>query len=367
MAIQKRILNNLLPGLLPLFVFVFADELWGMNIALVVATGFSMVELFFTYFKTGRFEKFILLDVSLIVMLGGISLVFDNEVFFKLKPAIVELILASMIGFSVFGGKNILLEISGRYLKGVKITKSARVRMESAMKVMFFLIIVHAALVVWAVFFMSKEAWAFISGVLFYLLIAAYFLFELFRNYLYRRKYGESEVLPEVDEEGRVIGRAPRSQFHFNPSRKMLHPVVHLHVFNGRGELFLQYRPAFKEVQPDKWDTAVGGHVSYGETIEEALIRESVEEIGMKPGNPFFLRKYVWETDVERELVFVFIMITPREPQINTEEVEKGKFWTLSEIREKGSDKIFTPNFLHEFQFLLEDQVFDRLINSSPH
>ena len=359
MGIQKRILLNLIPGLLPIFIFIVADDLWGTNIALIVAVGFSILELFFTYFRTGHFEKFILLDVSLIVVMGGISLILNNEIFFKLKPALVEMILAAVIGFSAFGGKNFLLEMSGRYMKGVRITKAAKVKMESTMKVMFFLVAAHAVLVVWAAFFMTKEAWAFISGVMFYLLLVFYFVVELFRNQLRRRRDAGTEFLPEVDEEGKVIGRAPSSQFHFSRSQKMLHPVVHLHLLNGKGELFLQYRPAFKKVQPDKWDTAVGGHVSYGETVQEALLRESIEEIGIRPEKPFFLGKYIWETEVERELVFMFILVSDLQPVINTTELAKGRFWKLSEIRETDNNRIFTPNFLHEFGMLQRDHVLD--------
>jgi isopentenyldiphosphate isomerase len=42
--------------------------------------------------------------------------------------------------------------------------------------------------------------------------------------------------------------------------------VVHLHVFNSRGELYLQKRPEWKDIQPGKWDTAVGGHIDLGES-----------------------------------------------------------------------------------------------------
>ena len=87
------------------------------------------------------------------------------------------------------------------------------------------------------------------------------------------------EVFPLVDEEGNVIGSATRGECH--DGSKLLHPVVHLHVFNGKGELYLQKRPLWKDIQPGKWDTAVGGHIDYGETPEKALCREVSEELGV--------------------------------------------------------------------------------------
>jgi len=66
-----------------------------------------------------------------------------------------------------------------------------------------------------------------------------------------------SELFPVVDETGRVVGCATRGECH--DGRRLLHPVVHLHLFNSRGELYLQKRPLWKDIQPGRWTTAVGG------------------------------------------------------------------------------------------------------------
>ena len=59
------------------------------------------------------------------------------------------------------------------------------------------------------------------------------------------------EMFPIVDEEGNITGAATRKECH--SGSKLLHPVVHLHVFNDKGELYLQKRPAWKDIQPNKW------------------------------------------------------------------------------------------------------------------
>ncbi|MGM9754817.1 MAG: NTP pyrophosphohydrolase, partial [Parabacteroides sp.] len=48
------------------------------------------------------------------------------------------------------------------------------------------------------------------------------------------------EVFPLVNEAGEVIGKATRQECH--SGSKLLHPVVHLHIFNQKGDLFLQKR-----------------------------------------------------------------------------------------------------------------------------
>ena len=79
------------------------------------------------------------------------------------------------------------------------------------------------------------------------------------------------EMFPIVDEQGTITGAATRGECH--SGSKLLHPVVHLHVFNSKGELYLQKRPEWKDIQPGKWDTSVGGHIDLGESVEIALKR----------------------------------------------------------------------------------------------
>ena len=50
-----------------------------------------------------------------------------------------------------------------------------------------------------------------------------------------------SELFPVVDPSGVVVGSATRGECH--GGSMLLHPVVHLHLFNSRGELYLQKRP----------------------------------------------------------------------------------------------------------------------------
>lgn len=164
------------------------------------------------------------------------------------------------------------------------------------------------------------------------------------------------EWFPVVDENGNETGKALRSVCHDGKSM-LLHPVVHLHLFNTRGELFLQKRAKTKDIQPGKWDTSVGGHVSPGETPHEALLREAGEELGLSSFVPEYLGKYVWESPRERELVNSFSAISDEEPVINKDEIDEGRFWTLKEIKENLGRDIFTPNFENEFK-RLSQQIY---------
>lgn len=208
--------------------------------------------------------------------------------------------------------------------------------------------------------------------------------------------------MPLVDETGRVTGCVLRSQVH-NGSF-LLHPVVHLHVLGPGNTLLLQKRPLHKDIQPGKWDTAVGGHISFGETPSEALVREAEEETGLVTFTPQLVRTYIWTSDVEREYVHLFVTreyhsqelkllssspgtvhsdqhnpelrLLPSSPGTVTftgapgeerqcvdgpsgaghpAEVEELRFWCAEEITAHLGKNIFTPNFEHDFQQLLDE------------
>ena len=161
-------------------------------------------------------------------------------------------------------------------------------------------------------------------------------------------KYNQQERFPIVDEEGTVIGQATRGECH--SGTKLLHPVVHLHVFDTQGRIYLQKRPEWKDIQPGKWDTAVGGPIDYGETREEALHREVREELGITDFTPVFMGKYVFESQREKELVYVHRTIYNGAIQPSQDELDGGRFWSMEEIREAIGKGILTPNFESEFQ-----------------
>lgn len=161
-------------------------------------------------------------------------------------------------------------------------------------------------------------------------------------------KDNEKEIFPLVDEEGNVVGKATRGRCH--DGSRLLHPVVHLHVFNSRGDIYLQKRPEWKDIQPGKWDTAVGGHVDYGETPGEALRREVSEELGISDFAPESMGKYVYDSRRERELVYVNRTVYDGPIRPSATELDGGRFWTMKEISEALGKEVLTPNFESEFK-----------------
>ena len=100
------------------------------------------------------------------------------------------------------------------------------------------------------------------------------------------------EFLPIVNERGNIVGRALYMELH--KGNKMLHPVVHLHVMNGDGETTRLY-----------W-----WHVAFGDTPEKTLKRKMEETLGLSGIKPKLKRQYIREDKTEKELVYVFTVVS---------------------------------------------------------
>ena len=97
------------------------------------------------------------------------------------------------------------------------------------------------------------------------------------------------ELFDVCTAQGVPTGRTcPRSEVH---RRGLWHRSSHLWLFDGRGRVLLQQRHPGKETDPGRWDIAVAGHLSAGQSPLEAMVREAREELGLAldPGTLTFL------------------------------------------------------------------------------
>jgi isopentenyl-diphosphate delta-isomerase type 1 len=162
----------------------------------------------------------------------------------------------------------------------------------------------------------------------------------------------KDEIFPIVDADGKITGRASRTACH--SGSKLLHPVVRLHCFDAQGRLYLQRRAAHKDTHPGLWDASVGGHVDYGEEVEEALLREAREELGLRDVRPDFLFRHIYESEAERELAYVYRAIILSQPCPDGDEVSEGRFWSIEEVLASLGKGILTPNLEQEIHRVLQ-------------
>jgi isopentenyldiphosphate isomerase len=155
------------------------------------------------------------------------------------------------------------------------------------------------------------------------------------------------ELFDIVDAEDRVIGQAPRSLCHGDPS--LIHRVAHVLVFNRKGDLLLQKRSMRKDVQPGRWDTSVGGHLDPGETYLVAAYREMREELGISGVVLTCLYPSQMRNDFESENVMTYLLCYDGEFSIDPDEIDEARFWSAKEIEASLGSGRFTPNFEQEW------------------
>ena len=130
---------------------------------------------------------------------------------------------------------------------------------------------------------------------------------------------------------------------------------MHIFVLNTQGDLFLQKRSPYKKVQPDKWDTSVGGHIPAGENYEQGALRELEEELGVKMPDASRLERhhdYVWSSDFETEHIRTFLLRYEGPFHLQEAEVSDGRFWSPDELRAAYGKGLLTPNLELELQYL---------------
>ena len=189
-------LRSMLLGFLPLLLFVAADEFLSAHYPEDVATRYALIlamvlgigEALFVYIREKRLDKMIVSDTLLILVMGGISLLSGDEIFFKLKPAIVQLLSVVLLGVLAFLKPQALAAMSQRFLKGQSLSEVQLRAMQNSAKALTGLLFLHALLIVYAALYWSKSTWAFISGPLLYIVAGLFFVGQIAIGWLKARQ-----------------------------------------------------------------------------------------------------------------------------------------------------------------------------------
>ena len=186
------LLKSLIPGLLPLVLFVGADALFGETIGLVVGISVGLLEFAFVLIKDKKADPFVAADTILLAVAGGLSLVLRDEIFFRIKPAIIEFVLAVAMGVMLALPPAYLKGYVGKQLRGVSIPDGAMPAMKKGLALLLAALAAHIALTLYAAFALSTAAWGFISGGLLYILFGAVALVQFISARLRSRRIAAS-------------------------------------------------------------------------------------------------------------------------------------------------------------------------------
>jgi isopentenyldiphosphate isomerase len=137
------------------------------------------------------------------------------------------------------------------------------------------------------------------------------------------------EHLDIINENDEITGSAPRNEIY---QKGLLHRIVHILIFNDKGEMALQLRSENVGFCPLHWSTSVGGHVESGETEEKAAFREYEEELG-ESSNIKLLYKDLYEKDGLRKMLVTFKAVNNGPFDYDRSDVKDLQFFSLAGIQ----------------------------------
>ena len=168
------------------------------------------------------------------------------------------------------------------------------------------------------------------------------------------------EYLWVVDNGDEPLGKETRESVHKN---KLLHREVYVYLVDKKKKRILLQRRA----DSGTWDHTVGGHVSYGESYEEAAIREVKEEIGLKlaPSDliPITKVKLIEKGGHNSRFAKVFMVekdASANKLETNPDEVLETKWLSTDEIKElisKGKTKSSLAKIIPRYIFPILDKT----------
>lgn len=136
------------------------------------------------------------------------------------------------------------------------------------------------------------------------------------------------------------------------------HMVVHVVIFNTRGEMLIQQRQPFKEGWPNMWDVTVGGSAIAGDSSRTAAQRETLEELGLRIDLSREQPKLTIPFDVGFDDVYTLVMdIDLAALTLQESEVQAVRWADEQEVLQMLADGRFIPyhkSFI-ELLFALRD------------
>ncbi len=157
------------------------------------------------------------------------------------------------------------------------------------------------------------------------------------------------EYFDVVDEKDNVIGKATRDECH---TKGLVHRAIHVIILNSKGEILLQKRSMKKDLYPGWWIDGVSGHVDSGETYEETVKREMMEEIGVNVKvEELFKIKKSWRGmgKIDKEFIKVYLGESDGPFKFHKDEVESLTFFKPKEVIKMAKKKDMTPTTVKIF------------------
>lgn len=208
---KSQLIKTFSLSLIPLVAYFIIDEFLGLVWGVIAAIAAGLIETLYYKIKYKTFDKLVIISTSLIVLMGFFSILFNSPVFIMLKPVLFEGIFGIGLVIVFFLKLPFMEGMVKKHYKDIELSEMQKNYMLSITMRMGLVLIVHAAVILLTIIFMSKKEWIFAKGVLFYVFFGVLFLYEMiYSKIVIRRKilkeqnnvfFNENLVISEICNE----------------------------------------------------------------------------------------------------------------------------------------------------------------------
>ena len=348
------LLKSLASGFLPLLVYIGAELIFGETIGLLAGLGMGILEFSVSLVREKKADLFIAADTFLLAVMGLLSLVLRNQLFFRLKPAVIEGIMTIAVVVLLVLPQETLKNYMGHQVKGLILDESALPALRRSLFIMVIVFAVHVALTLWAAYAASMALWGFVSGGLLYIMLGLAFLSQWISARRTRKatpKIGSRPGKPFswslliFDETGRMLTEKSSADARLwdNPARGMA---------GGEAELGAKFGQTLSRLGIGR---QTGGMEVGPISVQPAFIIESGGRIGGLPGasaglqaasSPTALSEILAILEPGSTLVFVALIGSPAFPK-GIDPTER-RLWPLPDLEALASQYRLSPLFARE-------------------
>lgn len=349
--INESFFNSIL-YFIPLLVFIVGSNFWSLNTTWKVSFPVGVILLFYIYFNFNRLFVWYLVLAGSYTSIGLIySLLsyyhYDSPFYYYADDVFVILLLLGLLVY-----RTTVYKLAKKTLTT---TMPMTNNMDELFRLTKRLLVIIATFTIIFLFFAAKYKTISDSHILtlnyVYLIVVILFsAFEIARVVFIRNRLLKENWVPIVSKQGVVIGKELCLSKVFD-EKKYMHPIVRMYAVSG-GKVLLQQTTSSRHTDKVIWDAPVDTYVHVGETIQEALNRDSLEKYGYNPENVVLLSNYSHECESELEYVYLFVGCIFKDNSKATKENTTLKWWTPRQILDNIDGGIFSEEFLQEYKIL---------------
>lgn len=354
----RSVADNQAIGLLPVLIFILAENFFPYTISFLFSAFFSIVlYAFWGLRRKGEMYRFVLYSVAVTQLLFLAFLLFGNKTLLdKYASLFMCMLFVLVLTYTMFRRRPLM-----RKFRNVEMTSDELGFLNASLNEFFFVIQIiqtlfafHLFVVLFYLILPESEKnpgyEPFLFRHAFLVLGLGLILYEYIRLIIMRGYLRKEVWLPVLNDKGKVIGRIAHSVSAAS-SRKFYHPVVRVAVvYNGM--LYLTKRDQASLVSPGSLDYPFKYYVRFQQSIEDAVYEALSANFPRESVSPRFLIRYKFENETVKSQVSVYVVYLRTEEQLVQCKQAYGKLWTARQIEENLGTGLFSEYFEKEFTYM---------------